>query len=584
MPRKSPRNARTRVPVAPTRPTTLADLLPALDATTGLSDTRLRDLRSSVKRVALLLGDNAGRIPLDLPAISAKLAAITPAVSGLSVKTFSNIRTNLLAAIKASGLKSAGPSARTPLSPTWKKLFAKLRARRAHLGLSRLARHASAQGIAPEQINDAVIEAFITEVRNGTLHRKPNDLHRNVALIWNEVAQRPGLGLRPVTVPSFRSPPKRVDWNLLPRTFHKDRQDYITWCAGNPLAADGRLRPLAPRTIKLRQDQIHAGATALVESGVAPEAITCLADLISPENFKRILQCRHQMVGGRDNVFNHDVARTLVEIARQWVKVDAPTLTELRRLASKIPTPLAGLTEKNKRALRQFDDPAVLRRLYEFPWRLWAEVKRDAKLDFRTLVKAQAALAVGTLCYAPLRLQNLAALTFDVHLFIHEARGAISSLELSAGEVKNRRELAFDIPPHLAKMLIEYRNRIAPKVIGKRPDRLFVKADGTPKNLWSVAWLIRTYLKRRAGIVLSSHQFRHLAAKVVLDREPGNFETPRELLGHKNQQTTVNAYIGISSRRAARHHQRLVEQALAAERATPRKRTKRLDDAGRYVP
>jgi integrase len=584
MPRKSPRNARTRVPVAPTRPTTLADLLPALDATTGLSDTRLRDLRSSVKRVALLLGDDAGRIPLDLPAISAKLAAITPAVSGLSLKTFSNNRSNLLAAVKASGLKSVRSSARTPLSSNWKKLFAKLRAKRAHLGLSRLARHASAKGIAPEQINDAAIEAFITEVRNGTLHRKPNDLHRKVALIWNEVARRSEFGLHPVTVPSFRSPPKRVDWNLLPNTFHKDRQDYITWCAGDPLAADARSRPLAPRTIKLRQDQIHAGATALVESGVAPEAVTCLADLVSPENFKRILRRRHQMVGGRENVFNHDVARTLGEIARQWVKVDAATLMELRRLTSKVPMPFAGLTEKNKRALRQFDDPAVLRRLYEFPWRLWAEVKRDAKLDFRTLVRAQAALAVAILCYIPIRLQNLASLTFDVHLFMREAPGAISSLELSANEVKNRREAAFDFPPHVARMLIEYRNHIAPKIIGCRPNRLFVNADGTAKTQWTVAWLIRTYLKRRAGVQLSSHQFRHLAALIILNLEPGNFEGVKQLLVHASLRTTVNAYTGIDTRRAARHHQRLVEQALAAERATPRKRTKRLADAERYVP
>ena len=187
-------------------------------------------------------------IPLDLPVISAKLAAITPAASGLTPKTFSNIRTNFMAAVTASGLKSAGPSARTPLSPKWKKLFAKLTARRAHLGLSRLARHGSAKGVAPEQINDAAIEAFITEVRNGTLHRKPNDLHRKVALIWNEVARRSELGLQPVTVPSFRSPAKRVDWNLLPNTFRKDRHDYLTWCAGDPLAADARSRPLAPRT------------------------------------------------------------------------------------------------------------------------------------------------------------------------------------------------------------------------------------------------------------------------------------------------------------------------------------------------
>jgi integrase len=572
MSKKPLRNTRTRAPAVSAQKT-LADLLLALDAQTGLSETQLRDFRSSVKRVARLVGEDPAHIPLVLPAISAKLAAITPAAADMTSKTFSNIRSNFTAAVKASGLKSVRP-ARTPLSRRWKKLLSKLTAKREHIGLSRLARHASTEGIEPEQINDAAIEVFITEVRSRTLHRKPNELHRQVALIWNGIAERSEFGLQPVTVPSFRSPAKRIDWTLLPRSFRKDLHDYLLWCVSDPLAADARSRPLAPRTIKLRKDQIHAATTALVESGVAPEAITCLADLVSPENFKRILRRRHQMVGGRENVFNHDVARTLGEIARQWVKVDAATLTELRRLASKVPMPLAGLTEKTKRALRQFDDPAILRRLYDFPERLWAEVKRDPKPDFRTLVKAQAALAVGTLCYAPLRLQNLAALTFDVHLFIHEAPGAISSLELSAGEVKNRRELAFDIPPHLAKMLIEYRNRIAPKVIGKRPDRLFVKADGTPKNQWSVAWLIRTYLKRRAGIVLSSHQFRHLAAKVVLDREPGNFETPRELLGHKNQQTTVNAYIGISSRRAARHHQRLVEQALAADRATPRKRTK----------
>ena len=243
MPRKSPRNARTRIPVAPTptRPSPISSL--RSDATKGLSETRLRDLRSAVKRVAMLLEDDPARIPLDLPVISAKLAAITPAALGLTPKTFSNIRTNFMAAVKASGLKSAGPSARTPLSPKWKKLFAKLRARRAHLGLSRLARHGSAKGIAPEQINDAAIEAFITEVRNGTLHRKPNDLHRKVALIWNEVARRSELGLQPVTVPSFRSPAKRIDWN-----------------APSPHVPQGpsRLSPLVRRAIRSRPTPVHA--------------------------------------------------------------------------------------------------------------------------------------------------------------------------------------------------------------------------------------------------------------------------------------------------------------------------------------
>jgi integrase len=112
-------------------------------------------------------------------------------------------------------------------------------------------------------------------------------------------------------------------------------------------------------------------------------------------------------------------------------------------------------------------------------------------------------------------------------------------------------------------MLIEYRNRIAPKVIGHRPDRLFVNADGSPKSQATIAWLIGTYVKRRTGITMTPHQFRHLSAKLLLDAEPGSFETVKQLLSHKNLKTTSNFYAGIDSRRAARHHQQLIEQALA---------------------
>ncbi len=461
-------------------------------------------------------------------------------------------------------MKPVQHSAKAVLNDEWKKLIVGLSNKRSRIGLSRLARYTSSLGIAPEQINDAVIETFIASIRDGSLHRNPNNLHRTVALIWNEAARQPGLNLQRVMVPSFRRPAKRVDWMLLPNAFRSDVDAYRIWCAGSDsFAADARLRALAPQTLVLRQTQIHAAITAVVESGVKPTAITSLADLVSPENFKRILRRRNETIGGHENKFNRDLAKALVQIAREWVKVDAGVLGELMRLTSKVPTPISGLTDKNKRMLRQFDDPAVLQRLYNLPGRLWREV-RNGKPNHYTLAKAQAALAVAILSYMPVRRQNLTALAFDVHLFLREGPRSISTLELSAGEVKNRTELAFDIPSDIAKMLIEYRNRIAPKIIGHRPERLFVNADGTPKHQATVAWLIKTYLRKRAGIVLTAHQFRHLSAKVVLDGEPGGYETVRQLLGHTSLSTTVGAYAGIDSRRAARHHQRLVEQALAA--------------------
>ena len=322
----------------------------------------------------------------------------------------------------------------------------------------------------------------------------------------------------------------------------------------------------------MRRDQIHAAVSALIDSGIKPAAIRSLADLVTPDNFKRILRRRVEMVGGAPNSFNQSLGIALVLIAREWVKVDGAEQAELKRLLSKVPAPPQGLTDKNKRCLRQFDDPGNLRRLVQLPEQLWAEVKRERSPSYRTLAKAQAALAIAILTYMPIRLQNLLTLEFERHLFIRTGRGAKSTLELSSAEVKNDIDLAFEIPPQIVKMLVEYRDRVMPKIIGGIPTRLFVNVDGTSKEEKGLGVLITKYARRRAGITLTPHQTRHLSAKVLLDDQPGGFEIVRQLLGHRNLHHTVSSYAGIDSRRAGQHHQRLIEEALSAQSPSrPRK-------------
>jgi integrase len=544
-------------------PRTLASVLAALETNAALSPTRKRDLRSAVKRVAVLLGNDPGGVSLDLSVISARLATISPIAAGITAKRFANLRSDFLAAAKASGVMPLKVEAKRSLTPEWVKLFEALKGRRAHVGLSRLARHASAQDIAPRDINDAVIVGFIAAVREGSLHQKPKALHRQVTLIWNEAARDLKLDLKPVSVPSFRGPPKRVEWSLLSASFRQDVDNYLSWCRdADPFATDARSRPLAPRTLKLTRDQIHAAVSALVASGTKPATIRSLADLVTPNALKSIIRRRLALTGDTKNSFNHYLARTLVRIAHEWVKVDPPILAELKRSASKLKTLGRKLTQKNKRFLRQFDDPQALRRLARLPGQLWVELKKDNKPSFRTLAKAQAALGIAILTYMPIRSENLWQLAFDNHVFVRAEAGATSTLELSDDEVKNDNEVGFDIPPHVAKMLLDYRERIAPKIIGHRPTRLFVNVDGTPKSQSTVAWLIASYARRRAGIILTSHQFRHLSAKIMLDANPGNFEGVKQLLGHKSLKTTT-IYAGINTRRAALHHQQLVEKAIA---------------------
>jgi integrase len=565
---------RPKRPEAGAEPMTLATVLAALERPGILSATRLRDLRSAVRRVADLLGNEPAAIAVDMDAIRGRLGTISPLAVGMTAKRFANVRSDFLAAVKACGVKPE--TGRKTLSPAWVQLFVRLSGRRGHIGLSRLARHANAHGIGPGEINDDVIAGFIATVRQETLHRHPNKLHRQVTLIWNEAARDPALGLQPVTVASFRGPPTRIDWARLPAEFRQAVQDYLSWCGGSdPFAVDARSRALAPQTLRLRRDQIHAAVSALVECGVKPASIGSLADLVTANNVKSVLRRRFENVGGEENTFNYTLASVLVQIAREWVKVDPPVLAELKRLVGKLPAPAPGLTHKNKRFLRQFDDPKTLRRLVQLPDQLLAEVRRDSKPSMRTLAKAQAALGIAIVTYMPLRVQNLTELAFGTHLFVRAGAGQISTLELSRGEVKNKTELAYDIPTRVAKTLLEYRDRIAPKIIGHRPARLFVKVDGTAKGVRSVARLIVFYAKTRAGIILSPHQFRHLSAKVLLDAQPGAFETVRQLLGHNNMQTTVNAYAGIDSRRAARHHQHLIDKAIELQDLSRRRPARR---------
>ena len=150
---------------------TLATLLAVLERDATQSETRLRDLRSAVKRVAVLLGNEPGALALDLSAISAQLATVSPVAVGMTVKRLTNIRSDFLAAVKTSGVIPIKFEVKNTLSPAWGELFSRLSGRRAHIGLSRLARYASSHRIEPGEINDTVIDKFIAAVREGSLHQ-----------------------------------------------------------------------------------------------------------------------------------------------------------------------------------------------------------------------------------------------------------------------------------------------------------------------------------------------------------------------------------------------------------------------------
>src|ERR1700716_3041310 len=151
-------------------------------------------------------------------------------------------------------------------------------------------------------------------------------------------------------------------------------------------------------------------------------------------------------------------------------------------------------------------------------------------------------------------MENLGALSFEQHLHWPQGRGKPALIVLRGDETKNSYPLEFELPTALAERLQIYRNEIAPDITGRRPDALFVTWAGDPAKQDAVTDRIEKAVRKYLGVKLTPHQFRHLAAKIILDANPGAYELVRQMLGHKNMKTTTNFYAGIDTKRAGRAH------------------------------
>ena len=79
-------------------------------------------------------------------------------------------------------------------------------------------------------------------------------------------------------------------------------------------------------------------------------------------------------------------------------------------------------------------------------------------------------------------------------------------------------------------------------------------------------------------MAIAPHQFRHAAAKLLLDARPGHYEVVRKLLGHKSLTTTYAHYAGAETDAAVELYDDIILQLRrpAAIRRAPEAQNHRL--------
>jgi integrase len=553
---------------------TLADVLGLLDEA-GLTGTRRRDMVSAVNRLGEMAGTTPANVRAEPSVLQDMLCRIRPAAHGVSAKSYSNLKSLLGAALQLAGVIDPSGRGSAKRHPEWGPLLEAIADdQRLSNGLAAFANWCAGQGVSPGEVDDPVVQRFLTWLETRTLQPRPRDLVRRVPNIWNEaIAKFNSWPATKLTSLSFKAPPKHLKWSELSQTFQQDADAYFKLRA-NPDLFDERpeapKRPLAASTLRQQREHLRLAASILVEGG---EAIASLADLVVPERFKRILRHYHKQANGEANAFVIGFAKTLIQVAQYHTGATSKEISELKRLAGNLPPVPFDLTAKNKTLLRQLESDRLRAKLYFLPEQLTREVAKDLESGRVRFVEAQVAIAIDILLALPLRPQNLSSLNWR-HNF-SEPNGPRSQLllHIAARDTKTKREdIVSEVPDEVARRLRWYRRHVLPRLGADVNGYLFVAEKGIRKGQATISKQITDALMRHIGIHMTPHQFRHFGATSYLEEHPEDFETARAILNHAWSKTT-RIYAGSSSRRASRAYNRyLFQQREALKLLRPRRK------------
>ncbi len=250
------------------------------------------------------------------------------------------------------------------------------------------------------------------------------------------------------------------------------------------------------------------------------------------------------------------MSRTVVSVAKHWVKVPSEQLAALQAICKRLDDGV-GLTPKNRARLRQFDDPIAVQKLLQLPEALMKKVRaHEGEPTKAEALLAQTALIIEILLMIPIRRHNMAALHMVKHI-VRQKDGKVF-LMIDGAEVKNGVDVDAELCPHVVKMLDIYIKKYRPLLTSVESPWLFPGRGGRSKCRERVAHQVSEACKCEAGLLAHMHLFRHIAAKLYLDKHPGAYGVVQRLSGHKLLQTTIGTYAGMEQRATVAHYDNVI--------------------------
>ena len=563
---RSPPQAQDAVLLEPS----FLDLAAAIEAAKDLPGQTRRHWACSVRQIAKWLDRPAAVIPARWQAVRNLVAQLHHARVGVTAKTLSNHKSNVRAALRWLGKEKGVPQHGAPLSPDWSRFVAKLD-KPIRERLYNLVRYFSARRIGPSSINDTLFDEYWryrTETTGLSTH---NTMKRFVVRAWNACAT----AMNSVPLQQLAEPPIKTAepaWEKFPAGLRGDIDGYLAGFAKPHRTLSGkRIQPCSASTIRYRRAELVAFSRMAVKLGIPIESLTSLGALLHPDVVELVIDAYWKKNGEEPNTGTIDLGWKLLRMAQTTGCLDQPALERLDDMRAALEEHRReGLPPKNLALIRQVLTEGVWSEVVSLPKALMRQARlAQDHAPIKAAVMAQLAVAAAIETFAPVRLRNLIRIALDENLIKPGGLDTPYWLVFPNYDVKNHVPLNFKFDQPLTDLIDEYVHEFRPTLLrGTNSPWLFPGENGEHRNGRQFSKQITERIQKAVGLRITVHQFRHAAAAIYLKHHPGDYETVRRLLGHKDIQTTIKFYCGLETIAATEEFGKLIREKIESDNET----------------
>jgi hypothetical protein len=538
------------------RTLTFAQLLQRLVSDDDLPKNKKQDIATNIRTFVRLTGADPSCEPATFQNCRALTVGFSAIAHQITPQYWTTIRGGVAFAIRRYVTAAGWPGRLPHFSRGWRVLIQNAHGDRAVThGLSRFMRFCTVLRVRPSAVTNAIAARYRAYLLAHSLVDSPHGVYRRSLQNWNwATVHVAGWPQRKLKVP--RREAYILPWASFPPSLRADGKRWKRCViAAHPLDPRAPRLAITAETAERRLRYLRAFASAIVHEGVPSSLIRTLADLAKPEHFRKGVRFLWNRAGGQRSAFQYGAYGAVKYMSQYWVQVDSETLKMMAKVVGRCRCRAIGITPKALQVLQQFDNAPTRERLLGLP-RLMTGLAQKISDPKAAALMVQRALAIELLLVAPIRLKNLTALRLDRHFVITRRQGTRDiGLVISREEVKNIVPLDFPLPAETAELLNRYVRQFRPVLLrGRRSQALFPGTVDGHVHKATLSAAITRALQRYAGVIMHVHAFRHLAAKLFLERNPHRYDLVALLLGHRSIETTRNYYCALEMQAVGRQY------------------------------